>query len=107
MKRRLAADVPVGLFVSGGLNSGIVAAFAAKANNQLQCFSIGFDEPSFDESAYSKQVATSLGIRHHLTIFSSGEMLQLVQKCSSTSMRSWRILRFSRSTFCLDSLPST
>ena len=62
VKRRLAADVPVGLFVSGGLDSGIVAAFAAKANNQLQCFSIGFDEPSFDESAYSKQVATSLGI---------------------------------------------
>jgi asparagine synthase (glutamine-hydrolysing) len=80
VKRRLAADVPVGLFVSGGLDSGIVAAFAAKANNQLQCFSIGFDEPSFDESAYSKQVATSLGIRHHLKIFSSGEMLQLVQK---------------------------
>ncbi|TMA88987.1 MAG: asparagine synthase (glutamine-hydrolyzing) [Deltaproteobacteria bacterium] len=52
VRRRLVADVPVGLFVSGGLDSGIVAAFAAKARDHLQCFSVGFNEPSFDESAY-------------------------------------------------------
>ena len=80
VRRRLAADVPVGLFVSGGLDSGLVAALAAQANNQLQCFSIGFDESSFDESAYSKQIAASLGVRLHLRIFTPGEMLRLVQK---------------------------
>ena len=80
VKRRLVADVPVGLFVSGGLDSGIVAAFAAKAKNQLHCFSIGFDEPSFDESSYSKQVAASLGIRHHLKIFNARAMLQMIPK---------------------------
>ena len=79
VRRRLVADVPVGLFVSGGLDSGIVAAFAAKAKDQLQCFSIGFDEPSYDESVHSKEIAASLGIRHHLKIFNAGEMLQLVQ----------------------------
>jgi asparagine synthase (glutamine-hydrolysing) len=80
VRRRLVADVPVGLFVSGGLDSGMVAALAAQANNQLQCFSIGFDESSFDESAYSKQIAASLGVRHRLRIFRPGEMLRLVQK---------------------------
>src|SRR5258705_12240806 len=45
VKRRLAADVPVGLFVSGGLDSANVAAFAAKAQNQLHHFFIAFDEP--------------------------------------------------------------
>ena len=80
VRRRLVADVPVGLFVSGGLDSGIVAALAAKVKDQLQCFSIGFDEPSFDESAYAKQVAASLGVKHHLKVFSAQEMLRLVPK---------------------------
>ena len=80
VRRRLVADVPVGLFVSGGLDSGIVAAFAARAKEQLHCFSIGFDEPSFDESAYAKQLAASLGIKHHLKVFNAQEMLRLVPK---------------------------
>jgi len=64
-----AADVPVGLFVSGGLDSGVVAAIAQKAKENLQCFSIGFEEASFDESRYAQQVARSLGIKHHLKVF--------------------------------------
>ncbi|HEX5606259.1 MAG TPA: asparagine synthase (glutamine-hydrolyzing) [Candidatus Binatia bacterium] len=80
VKRRLVADVPVGLFVSGGLDSGIVAAFAAKAKSDLDCFSIGFDDPSFDESAYSRTIAASLGIRHHLKTFTGRDMLQLLEQ---------------------------
>ncbi|HXF74920.1 MAG TPA: asparagine synthase (glutamine-hydrolyzing) [Methylomirabilota bacterium] len=80
VKRRLVADVPVALFISGGLDSGIVAALAAKAKNQLRGFSIGFDEPSFDESAYAEQVAASLGIHHHLKIFDGRAMLRLAPK---------------------------
>jgi asparagine synthase (glutamine-hydrolysing) len=80
VRRRLVADVPVGLFVSGGLDSGIVAAVAAKAKSELDCFSIGFDEPSFDESVYSKTIAASLGIRHHLKMFTGRDMLQLLEQ---------------------------
>lgn len=80
VRRRLVADVPVGLFVSGGLDSGLVAALARRAKDRLECFSIGFDEPSFDESRYSRQIADSLGIKHHLRIFHGHEMLQMVQR---------------------------
>ena len=80
VRRRLVADVPVGLFVSGGLDSGIVAAFAAKAKSELDCFSIGFDEPSFDESVYAKTIAASLGIRHHLKMFTGRDMLQTLEQ---------------------------
>jgi asparagine synthase (glutamine-hydrolysing) len=77
---RLVADVPVGLFVSGGLDSGLVAALARKAKENLECFSIGFKEASFDESRYAQQIARSLGIKHHLQVFSAKEMLSMVQR---------------------------
>jgi len=80
VRRRLVADVPVGLFVSGGLDSGIVAAFAANAKSELDCFSIGFDESSFDESVYSKTIAASLGIRRHVKMFTGRDMLQLLEQ---------------------------
>ena len=77
---RLVADVPVGLFVSGGLDSGLVAAIARRAKENLECFSIGFEEASFDESRYAQQIARSLGIKHHLKIFSAKDMLSMVQR---------------------------
>jgi asparagine synthase (glutamine-hydrolysing) len=77
---RLMADVPVGLFVSGGLDSGLVAAMARKAKETLECFSIGFEEASFDESRYAQQVARSLGIKHHLKVFRAQEMLHMVER---------------------------
>jgi asparagine synthase (glutamine-hydrolysing) len=77
---RLVADVPVGLFVSGGLDSSLVAALARRAKDNLECFSIGFEEASFDESHYAQQIARSLGIKHHLKIFSAKDMLSMVQR---------------------------
>ena len=80
VQSRLVADVPVGLFVSGGLDSGLVAAMAARAKSNLECFSIGFEEPSFDESRYARQIASFLGLHHHLKIFNGSEMLALVER---------------------------
>jgi asparagine synthase (glutamine-hydrolysing) len=66
-KRRLMADVPLGVFLSGGIDSSAIAAFAARhvPAGQLSTFSIGFREKSFDESEYAQLVATTLGTRHH------------------------------------------
>jgi len=80
VRKRLVADVPVGLFVSGGLDSALVAAVARQAKDRLECFSIGFDEPSFDESRYSTAVARQLGLRHHLRMFQAPDMLRTLQK---------------------------
>lgn len=66
---RLAADVPVGSFLSGGIDSSVIAALAVKHAPQLHTFSIGYaDEPYFDETHYARLVAKKLGTEH--TVFS-------------------------------------
>ena len=73
VERRLMSDVPLGVFLSGGIDSSAITAFAAQyiGGNKLKTFSIGFKEDSFDESVYSQKVASLLGTDHHLTILSS------------------------------------
>lgn len=63
--RRLVADVPVGVFLSGGVDSTAVAALAVRHLRPLQTFSIGFSESSFDESPFSQLAARQLGTDHH------------------------------------------
>jgi asparagine synthase (glutamine-hydrolysing) len=67
VKRRLMSDVPLGVFLSGGIDSSAVAALASRhvAAGQLNTFSIGFDDPTFDESQWAKRMADELGTRHH------------------------------------------
>ena len=70
VKDRMVCDVPLGTLLSGGLDSSVITAFAQKANGQkVKTYSIGFREKSYDESAYSNQVATHLGTDHHLAYF--------------------------------------
>jgi asparagine synthase (glutamine-hydrolysing) len=64
---RLQADVPVGVYLSGGLDSSSVAALAAaNATPQLRTFSITFDRPEFDESAFQRVAAQSLHTKHEI-----------------------------------------
>ncbi|HWA56743.1 MAG TPA: asparagine synthase (glutamine-hydrolyzing) [Gemmatimonadales bacterium] len=62
---RMRADVPVGGYLSGGLDSSITCSLAAAASpHQLRTFSISFDDPRFDESEFQRQVARSVGSLH-------------------------------------------
>jgi asparagine synthase (glutamine-hydrolysing) len=63
---RLRSDVPLGVFLSGGVDSSLVTAVARRQSSvDVATFSIGFDEVGFDESAYAARVAGELGTRHH------------------------------------------
>ncbi len=64
-RRRLVADVPVGVLLSGGIDSSCVAFFAQEnATRRVRTFSIRFEEASYDESAYARLVADRLGTDH-------------------------------------------
>ncbi|HEY0673342.1 MAG TPA: asparagine synthase (glutamine-hydrolyzing) [Longimicrobiales bacterium] len=76
---RLVSDVPLGIFLSGGLDSSTIAALAAR-HGALETFSIGFREKSFDESDYARTVAQHIGSRHHERIFRGEEMAELVPR---------------------------
>ncbi len=71
VRRRLVADVPVGVFLSGGLDSSIVTYFASKylSSGKLKTFSVGFEDRTFDESKWALQVADLLGTEHLVTLF--------------------------------------
>lgn len=69
VQRRLIADVPLGAFLSGGIDSSVVTALASRHKPDLHTFSIGFrDEKFFDETGYARLVAKHCGTQH--TVFS-------------------------------------
>lgn len=71
VQRRMIADVPLGAFLSGGIDSSVVVALASRYVGELNTFSIGFsDEPLFDETAYAELVARAFKTRH--TVFRLG-----------------------------------
>jgi asparagine synthase (glutamine-hydrolysing) len=76
---RLVSDVPLGIFLSGGLDSSTIAAIAAQ-HGALDTFSIGFQEKSFDESSYARAVAQHIGSKHHERILRGEELVDLVPK---------------------------
>jgi asparagine synthase (glutamine-hydrolysing) len=70
VRRRLIADVPVGIFLSGGLDSSLIVALASEEMQGLQTFSIGYQEAAFDELEYSKIVSRKFKTRHHEFVIS-------------------------------------
>jgi asparagine synthase (glutamine-hydrolysing) len=78
---RMVADVPVGLFLSGGIDSSIVATLLARrSGHKLRTFTIGYGASEFDETVYAKQVAAALGAEHTEFIVSGREALDLASE---------------------------
>jgi len=73
--RRLVADVPVGVFLSGGIDSSAITALAVRHHQRLATFSIGFHEQTFDESRFAKLAADRFGTQHHTEVLSGDACL--------------------------------
>jgi asparagine synthase (glutamine-hydrolysing) len=67
VRLRLRADVPVGTYLSGGLDSSLITALAqAETEHDLRTFSIAFKDPRYDERVHQEEVARAIGTRHHV-----------------------------------------
>ena len=78
--RHRRADVPIGVFLSGGIDSSSVAAAVCEVipAREVRTFSIGFEDPTFDESAHARAVAAYLGTDHHERTFSAETVYELL-----------------------------
>jgi len=78
-KYRMVSDVPVGVFLSGGIDSSIVAAILQKhSGQQIQTFTIGFDDKGCDESQWAKKVADHIGTNHTEFILSLDKAKEII-----------------------------
>jgi asparagine synthase (glutamine-hydrolysing) len=80
VRHRLVSDVPVGVFLSGGIDSSAVtaAAVAVAPGQRFQTFSMGFEEPSYSEERFARAVATHLGTEHHQFTFAASDAVALL-----------------------------
>jgi asparagine synthase (glutamine-hydrolysing) len=107
VQRRLMADVPLGVFLSGGIDSTAVAALAVRhvEKGKLRTFSIGFTEPSFDESPFARRAAEFLGTSHELEILDLDKAVDVLPQIfdkldepqgDNSLLPTWLLSRFTR-----------
>jgi asparagine synthase (glutamine-hydrolysing) len=83
IKRHLVSDVPLGVFLSGGIDSSTITALSSRlSNNGIKTFSIGFKEDSFDESEYALKVSGLYNTEHYHRIFEINDLLRIIPKAA-------------------------
>jgi len=81
VSRQSVADVPLGAFLSGGVDSStIVALMQAQSSRRVQTFTVGFDEVGFDEAPYALKVAQHIGTDHHELRVTSADALSVISR---------------------------
>jgi asparagine synthase (glutamine-hydrolysing) len=79
---QLVSDVPVGIFLSGGIDSSLITALATGFSNvRVNTFTIGIDDKKYDESVYAKKIANYLGTNHHEYILNVSEAKNELLNC--------------------------
>ncbi len=79
VKRQMISDVPLGAFLSGGVDSSLITSLMQEESlKPIETFTIGFEESSFDESVYAKEVALHLGTQHSEHFVTSKETLDVI-----------------------------
>jgi len=105
VRLRLVSDVPIGFFLSGGVDSSSVVALASEVSGQpLETFSIGFKETRFDEREYARYVANKFGTRHHEFLLEPGS-IEIVEQIAwhadepfadSSALPTWYLSQLTR-----------
>jgi asparagine synthase (glutamine-hydrolysing) len=81
IRMQMLADVPVGVFLSGGIDSSTVASvMQAQATRPVKSFTIGFPDAPYDESAHAERIAKHLGLDHHTLVCTDAELMGLVNQ---------------------------
>lgn len=81
IKKQLLADVPLGAFLSGGVDSSLIVALMQRESTQpIKTFTIGFEDKGYDESRYARAVAEHLGTDHAELIVSESETLAVIPR---------------------------
>lgn len=84
VERRLVSDVPVGAFLSGGIDSSVVVGMMAEASTARPCtFNIAFAEPEFDESEFAEAIARKFNADHHTIRLNPGSFLDELENALS------------------------
>ena len=85
VERRLVSDVPLGVFLSGGIDSSSVVALMAERVDpaEIRTFSIGFEDPSFDESSWARTVANFYGTRHHEEVLKPQTLVDILPRVAA------------------------
>ena len=85
IKEQMASDVPLGAFLSGGVDSSLVVALMqAQSSSKINTFTIGFTEPDYDEAPFAREVARILGTNHTELYVSGADALALVPEMATT-----------------------
>jgi asparagine synthase (glutamine-hydrolysing) len=83
--RQMTSDVPVGTFLSGGIDSSLITALMqSNSKRSIETFTIGFADQNYDESGYARAVSEHLGTRHRELRVTANEALEVVPQLSST-----------------------
>ncbi len=85
VRAQTISDVPLGSFLSGGLDSTAVTWALARSTSRARTFTIGFEEPEYDESPFAQRIAKHLGTEHHCEILSARDCLPLIENLPSVS----------------------
>jgi len=104
---RMTADVPLGAFLSGGVDSSTVVALMAEASRErVQTCSIGFDEAALDETNYARQIATRFGTDHRERIVAADDFAEIDRLAAmfdepfadASALPTWRVCQLARET---------